>query len=78
MNYILIYGTEDGIRIKTFIESDDLLKYLKDYWDDKPIKFLDYIDLEELCYDFKNKFIVIKGNIIIPKPIIIVKTFEIE
>lgn len=78
MNYILIYGTEDGLRIKTFTESDDLLKYLKDYWDDKPIKFLDYIDLEELYYDFKNKFIVIKGNIIEPKPITIVKTFEIE
>lgn len=77
MNYILIYRLEEGLQIKQFKNSDILKQYLDRYFTDFTVKFLNEIpeDLDEID---ENVAIVIKGEIIKPKGIEIVKSYEIE
>ena len=77
MSYFLIYGTEDGIRIKQFANNYQTAEYLEQNFNDCPVEFLDYIpsDMNEL-YD--RQMIVIKGEVVKPKPVTVVKTFEIN
>lgn len=77
MSYFLISGTEDGNRFKQFSNDEKLIKFLDEYFSDSPLEFMDYIpqDCEEFYCD---QFIVVKGEVVKPKPVNIVKTYEIE
>lgn len=77
MSYFLIYGSEDGVKTKQFRNAEKLKEYLEEYFTDYPIKFMDYIP-EDMESFYGNDFIVIKGEVIKPNPVIIYKTFEIE
>jgi hypothetical protein len=77
-NYFIIYATEDGLRIVQKTESG-AVEYLK-MFDDSEIKFLERIpdNLNDL-FDFDTyTVVVIKGEIIIPKPITLVKEFKLK
>lgn len=77
MSYFLIYGMEDGIRFKQFSNDEKLIKYLDEYFSDSPIQFMDYIPQD--CEEFYcGQVIVVKGEVVKPKPVTIVKTYEIE
>lgn len=77
MSYFLIYGTEDGVKFKQFPNNYKLEEYLSDMFCDEVTNFMDYIpsDSEEF-YD--RQMIVIKGEVIKPEPVTIVKTFKVE
>lgn len=77
MSYFLIYRLESGIRIKQFSTDDDLKKNLESNFTDSPVNFLNYVprDLDELGH---GDAVVIKGEVIKPRPVQIVKTFEID
>lgn len=77
MSYFLIYGMEDGTRVKQFETSEMLKKFLEDWFDDSPVSFMDCIPQDQSEF-YCGHIIVIKGEVIIPRPINIVKTFEID
>lgn len=67
---------EDGLRIKQFSTDDKLKKHLESYFTDSPVDFLEKIP--EDSYEFyQGRVIVIKGEVVKPKPVTIVKTFDI-
>lgn len=76
MNYFLFYSSEDGVTFKQFSNNEKLIKYLDEYFSHSKIQFLDCIpeNYEEFSCD---QVIVIKGEVVKPKPITIVKTYEI-
>lgn len=82
MKYFLFYGTEDGIQGTEFLHKEDVRKYIKDYFPDCPIKFLekypnDNFEFYDRIEGFHN-LLLIKGECIQPKPIEIVKTYDFE
>lgn len=76
MSYFLIYGDEDGLQIKEFSDVHSVQKRLE-MWDGRSIKFWDGMS-DEIYNCEDGHFLLIKGKAIIPKPIDVVKTFEIE
>ena len=76
MSYFLIYGSAEGTKVRQFRGSDDLKDYLQQYWEDVPIKFMNFIPQDQIEI-YCDDFIIIKGEVIKPKPIEIVKTYEI-
>lgn len=77
MKYFLIYGCENGTRILQFENSEKLIEYLQCWGGDESIEFMDYISegqKEFYCGDF----IVIRGEVVKPEPINIVKTYRIS
>lgn len=78
MSYFIIYGTEDGTIIKEFPNQFETTKYLDNYFSDTPVYFLNNapIHIEELYH--VNKVMVIKGELITPKAVTIIKSFEVE
>lgn len=80
MDYFLIYGTEYGVRIKKFADSFSIIEYIKEYYQDCKVIFLNDIpkDVEDF-FDYKEtRMIIVKGKVVVPKPVQIVKSYEIE
>jgi hypothetical protein len=77
MSYFLLKNSESCFYIKKFITSDELVAYIDDYFEGCTMRFLNHIpkDMDEF---YEDDLIVIKGEIIEPKPIEIVKTYKID
>jgi hypothetical protein len=83
MSYFLVYATEDYVKCKKFENNYLLQDYLQDYYEECNVKFLDKIpedpdDLIRACFDGRCEMILIKGEIIVPKAVEIVKKFDIK
>ena len=85
VKYFLITSDEDGISINTCNDVGELRKYIEpdedgEYWFGEP-KFFDKIpDLDKGYFwdDSGKNAIIIKGNIIVPKPKKIVQEWEVD
>ncbi len=79
--YFLFYNLEDGAKCRKFNSSNDVIKYIKEYFSyedhGSQIIFDKHFpdDLEELYCD---TFVLIKGDVIVPKIIKTVTEYEIE
>jgi len=74
--YLLIYCDEDGrLDFVKYEKKDSLLSDLEEnhYGD---IGFYDHVpDADKMCRD--NRVLIIKGDVVTPKPIEVVKKYEI-
>ena len=75
MTYFLIHCSEDGDVSVTPYEKDDLLRAIKNK-DYGPIEFMENINYGDPQY-WGNKSLIIKGEIVIPKPKKVVEEYEI-
>lgn len=73
-DYFVISLTEGGIYIKK-IPFHKIEEYLSEYYSDTPVEFLDEIpdDIDNLL-----GIIIIKGKLVVPKGVEIIKSFEVE
>jgi hypothetical protein len=80
MGYFIITGEEDGIQINFLLNKVDVIKRLEAYYSGQEIVFLDRIpsDMHELHLMDKKRVVLIKGDIVVPKAIEVVKQYSIE
>ena len=73
MTYFLIYSSEDGISVTPY-KKDDLLEVLKENRE-----YYEYVsDLSEHDPEYwEGNVLIIKGEIITPKPIKVVEEYEV-
>ncbi len=77
MNYFLLQGKGESFSVNQFSTEHELIECLTKYFTDSPVVFLDSIPSDLDYFDYGN-LIVIRGKIIKPKAVEIVKTFEID
>ena len=76
--YTTLSRCGDGIAMNTFNGKGDLLEYLeKAVSDGIDFKFLQFVPAN-LEYFSDNSMVIIKGGVVIPTPVDVVKRFEIE
>ena len=77
-NYFMITKTEDGFYVQKFSKKDLLIELDEERELEKPLTFLSNIpdELDINCWPVGR--IIIKGEIIIPKPVKIVEEYEID
>ena len=77
-NYFMITRTEDGFFVQKFSKKDLLIELDEERDYEEPLNFLKDIP-DELDIDrWPTGRIIIKGEIIIPKPVKIVEEYEID
>jgi len=76
MSYFIIYRMESGIKTKQFLNDEKLIEYLDEYFSDTPIEFMNYIP-EDFNSFYNGQVVVILGEVVKPKPVTIVKTYEL-
>lgn len=83
--YFVLRCNEDGIGIEHFESAEKLKEYVKERIEDHII-FLNkipHIERGYFCYDKQEEeddqyLIIIKGKIIVPKPIEVIREYDIE
>ena len=80
-NYYMLHCGEDGISIRQYQSRDALLKELSRMQQEEiSFQFLQALPKMDKGYWYgvpENAYLVIEGRIIVPKPKIVVQTYEI-
>lgn len=80
MSYFVITGEEDGIEIRSFKSNQYVVDYIEDYYPNANVLFLDKFpdDMHELHRMDVNRIVIIKGEIVVPKTVKVVKQYKID
>lgn len=73
MKYFSLSNTEDGLILNTFKDKSTLLDYLQD----RNVKFIDEVPID-LEYMDCDTYIILKGDIVVPTPVNIVKSYDVS
>ncbi len=77
MNYFLISGMENGVKVIEFNNKESLIKYINDYYSDSPVDFMKSVP-KDLDYFYHGNHLIIKGIAVVPSPITIIKSYDID
>lgn len=80
MSYFVITGEEDGIEIRSFKSNQNVVDHIEEYYAGEKVLFLDKFpdDMFELHRMDMKRIVIIKGEVITPKPVEVVKQYELD
>jgi len=76
MQYFVIHNGDGDTTVNSFTKEELEKRLAEKHWGDD-IQFLDDMPIQSDTNYWETKFLIIKGDIVVPKPIEVVKLYEV-